>query len=146
MKKLFLFIMFICVNVLAWGQTERGKELLEKAKAGDASAQSDVAECYEFGEEGFGKDEIKKVVEGKYYNLEKTCNEIRPGYRFDVTCQGTVPVAVQCFLEGNNFKEVVRLAVSMGGDADTLGAIAGSMGEAYYGVPDFLKKQYYQYL
>ena len=62
MKKLFLFIMFVCVNVLAWGQTERGKELLEKAKAGDASAQSDVAECYEFGEEGFGKDEKQALA------------------------------------------------------------------------------------
>lgn len=62
MKKVFLLIMFVCVNVLAWGQTEKGKELLEKAKAGDASAQSELAECYEFGEEGFGKDEKQAVA------------------------------------------------------------------------------------
>jgi hypothetical protein len=56
MKKVFLFLMFICANVLAWGQTEKGKAALEKANAGDASAQSEVAEYYEFGEEGFEKD------------------------------------------------------------------------------------------
>ena len=56
MKKVILFIMFICVNVFAWGQTEKGKAVLNKANAGDAQAQSDVAEYYEFGEEGFEKD------------------------------------------------------------------------------------------
>lgn len=73
--------------------------------------------------------------------LEKTCDEIRKKYKFDVSCQGTVPVAIECFLEGNNYEEVVRLAVSMGGDADTLACIAGSMAEAYYGVPYQIKKK-----
>ena len=56
MKKVFLFIMLLSANVLAWGQTAKGKEALEKAKAGDIEAQSFVGECYEFGEEGFPKD------------------------------------------------------------------------------------------
>ena len=56
MKKVFLVLMLICANVMVWGQTDRGKEILKKANAGDASAQSELAECYEFGEEGFAKD------------------------------------------------------------------------------------------
>ena len=62
MKKVILFIMFICVNVLVWGQTEKGKAALNKANAGDAKAQSDVAEYYEFGEEGFDKDEKQALA------------------------------------------------------------------------------------
>lgn len=62
MKKVILFIMFICVNVLVWGQTEKGKSALNKANAGDAKAQSDVAEYYEFGEEGFDKDEKQALA------------------------------------------------------------------------------------
>lgn len=89
---------------------------------------------------GYDKDEIRKIVNKRYYKLDKDCDEIRKDYQFDVSCQGTVPVAIECFLEGNNYEEVVRLAVSMGGDADTLACIAGSMAEAYYGVPYTIKK------
>lgn len=62
MKKFVLCLMFICASVLAWGQTARGKELLKQANAGEVSAQSDLAECYEFGEEGFAKDEKQAVA------------------------------------------------------------------------------------
>lgn len=62
MKKVVLCLMFICASVLAWGQTAKGKELLKKANAGDASAQSELAECYEFGEEGFAKDEKQALT------------------------------------------------------------------------------------
>lgn len=89
---------------------------------------------------GADKDELKKAAL-KYYNLNKTCDEIRKDYKFDVTCQGTVPVAIECFLEGNNYEESVRLAISMGGDSDTLACICGSIAEAYFGVPEYLKKE-----
>ena len=90
---------------------------------------------------GIEKDEIRKIVEEKYYILDKSCDEIRQDYKFDVSCQGTMPAAIQCFFEGNNYEEVVRLAVSLGGDADTLACISGSIAEAYYGVPEHLKKR-----
>lgn len=87
------------------------------------------------------KSDIKEVVEKKYYKLDLTCGEIRRDYEFDTSCQGTVPVALQCFLEVSNYEQAIRLAVSMGGDSDTLAAITGSMAEAYYGVPEHMKKK-----
>lgn len=84
---------------------------------------------------GVDKEEIHKVVCDLYYPLKESCEDIRGWYRFDVSCQGTCPVAIQCFLEAADYEDAVRLAVSMGGDADTLACIAGTMAEAYYGVP-----------
>ena len=80
-------------------------------------------------------------MEKNYYPLNRTCDEIRPGYHFDVSCQGTVPVAITAFLEGTGFEDVIRTAVSLGGDCDTLTCIAGGMAEAFYGVPDDLKEE-----
>ena len=75
------------------------------------------------------------------YDLVRTCDEIRPGYAFDETCQGSVPESIICFLEGNSFEEAVRLAVSLGGDTDTMACIAGSIAEAFYGVPEELLEE-----
>ena len=90
---------------------------------------------------GKSKEEIRKYVEQEFYPLKKTCDQIRPTYRFDVSCQGTVPQAITAFLEGNSFEDVIRTAVSLGGDCDTLTCIAGGMAEAYYGVPEALKEE-----
>lgn len=95
---------------------------------------------------GYDKGKIRDIVEDTYYVLDKNCDEIRKDYRFDVSCQGTVPVAIECFLEGDNYEQVVRLAVSMGGDADTLACIAGGMAEAYYGVPYSIRRKVYKIL
>ena len=96
---------------------------------------------------GSSKDEIKVYIESTFgYDLSRTCDEIRPGYRHDVSCRGTVPEAVTAFLEGTGFEDVIRTAVSLGGDCDTLTCIAGSMAEAFYGVPDELKQACRQYL
>ena len=75
------------------------------------------------------------------YDLSRTCDGIRPGYSFDVSCQGSVPEAVVAFLDGSDFEDVIRNAVSLGGDTDTIGAIAGSIAEAFYGVPDYLREE-----
>ena len=84
--------------------------------------------------QGISKEEIKKYISETFgYDLNRTCDEIRPGYKFDVTCQGSVPESIICFLESKDYEDCVRLAVSMGGDADTMGAIAGSIAAAYYG-------------
>lgn len=101
-----------------------------------------VTEVIWLANKHISKSGIKEVVEKKYYKLNLTCDEIRRDYEFDTSCQGTVPVAIQCFLESSNFEEAIRLAVSMGGgDSDTLAAITGSMAEAYYGVPEHMKKK-----
>ena len=75
------------------------------------------------------------------YDLGRTCDEIRPGYYHQESCQKTVPEALTAFLEGESFEDVIRTAVSLGGDCDTLTAIAGSVAEAYYGVPEELRER-----
>ena len=89
---------------------------------------------------GSNKEEIKKYIIQEFgYDLSRTCDEIRPGYHHVETCQKTVPEAVTAFMEGTDFEDVIRTAVSLGGDSDTLTCIAGSIAEAYYGVPEEMK-------
>jgi ADP-ribosylglycohydrolase len=91
---------------------------------------------------GKPKAEIKAYVEENFgYDLSRTCDEIRPHYRHVESCQETVPEAITAFLEGESFEDVIRTAVSLGGDCDTLTCIAGSIAEGFYGVPEELKKQ-----
>ena len=79
---------------------------------------------------------IRDELTGRFrYDLSRTVGEIRPVYRFDVTCQGSVPEAIVCFLEARDWEDAVRLAVSLGGDADTQACIAGALAEARWGVP-----------
>lgn len=66
-------------------------------------------------------------------------DDIRPDYAFNETCQRTVPQAITCALESENFEDAVRNAISLGGDSDTLGAIAGPIAEALHGIPKELK-------
>ena len=87
--------------------------------------------------QGKSKQEIKAYVEKTFgYNLSRTIAEIRPMYSFDDSCQGSVPEAIIAFLEGNSFEEVIRLAISLGGDSDTIGAMAGSIAACMYPIPD----------
>lgn len=96
---------------------------------------------------GHTKDEIRKYMEEEFgYDLSRSCDEIRPNYHHVETCMESVPEAITAFLEGENFEDVIRTAISLGGDCDTLGAIAGSIAEAYYGVPDELKEECYNRL
>ena len=67
------------------------------------------------------------------YDLNRTVDDIRPFYGFDVSCQGTVPEAIISFLESDSYEDAVRNAVSLGGDSDTLACITGGIAEAYYG-------------
>ena len=78
------------------------------------------------------KDEIKAFIEDSYYQLDFTLDNIRDKYRFDVTCQGSVPQAIVAFLESENFEDAIRNAISIGGDSDTIAAIAGSIAWAFY--------------
>ena len=91
---------------------------------------------------GHSKAEIKDYIEREFgYDLSRTCDEIRPHYHHVESCMETVPEAITAFLEGNSFDDVIRTAVSLGGDCDTLTAIAGSIAEGYYGVPDELQRE-----
>ena len=75
----------------------------------------------------------KEVVDRFGYDLNRTVEDIRPFYRFDVSCQGTVPEAIISFLNSDSYEDAVRNAVSLGGDSDTLACITGGIAEAYYG-------------
>ncbi|MDO5734116.1 MAG: ADP-ribosylglycohydrolase family protein [Eubacteriales bacterium] len=96
--------------------------------------------------QGADKAEIRSRIEADYYALDFTLDEIRPNYSFDVTCQGSVPQAIQAFLEAEDFTDAIRNAVSLGGDSDTQAAITGSIAEAYYGLSEDLRKTAMSYL
>lgn len=91
---------------------------------------------------GHSKAEIKAYIEGQFgYDLSRTCDEIRPSYHHVESCQETVPEAITAFLEGESFEDIIRTAVSLGGDCDTLTCIAGAIAEGFYGVSEELKQE-----
>ena len=95
-----------------------------------------------------GKDisEIRDFITKNYYTLDFTLDEIRDTYEFNETSQNTVPQALQAFFESTNFEDAIRNAISIGGDSDTLAAICGGIAEAYYGIPDNIRKQAINFL
>lgn len=90
--------------------------------------------------------EIRDYIDRNYYPLNFTIDDIRDGYHFDETCQGSVPQAITAFLESTGFEDAIRNAVSLGGDSDTLAAITGSIAEAAYGVPQCIMDKAWSYL
>lgn len=102
-----------------------------------------AAACIFLARKNHPKEAIKAYIEETFhYNLDRTCDEIRPAYRFDSRCQGSVPESIIAFLESADYESAVRLAVSLGGDTDTMAAIAGSIAEAYYGgVPETIREE-----
>ena len=118
-------------------------ETLEEAKRsaivshdhpeGIKGAQATAAAIY-LGRTGSSKAEIKKYISDQFgYNLDRKIDEIRPEYYFNESCQETVPEAIIAFLESNDFEHAIRLAISIGGDSDTIACITGGIAEAYYG-------------
>ena len=89
---------------------------------------------------GKDKGEIKRYITEKYYKIDFTLDEIRPYYDFDVTCQGSVPQALEAFFESTSFEDAIRNAISIGGDSDTIAAIAGSVAEAYYNIDKSIRE------
>lgn len=92
------------------------------------------------------KSEIRVRIARDYYPLDFKIDDIRPTYRFNETCQETVPQAIECFLESVSFEDALRTAISLGGDSDTIAAITGAIAEAYYGVPGDIKEKALTYL
>jgi type I restriction enzyme M protein len=118
--------------------THNHKEGLKGAKT--------TARAIYMARSGVPKSEIRERIAGKYYSLDFTIDSIRPTYRFNETCQETVPQAIECFLESTSFEDAIRIAISLGGDSDTIGAIAGAIAGAYYGVPSDIKGKALAYL
>lgn len=113
---------------------------------GIKGAQATAASIF-LARTGSTKDEIKDYIEKTYdYDLSRTLDSIRPDYSFDVTCQGSVPESIISFLESTSFEEAIRNAISLGGDADTMAAIAGSIAEGFYNVPNEFKEEGLSYL
>jgi len=114
-------------------------------KEGIKGAEATVISIY-MAKHGASKEEIRQKINEDYYNLNFTIDEIRDTYEFNETCQETVPQAIVAFLESDTFEDAIRIAISVGGDSDTLAAITGSIAEAYYGVPEDIKEKALTYL
>ena len=102
---------------------------------GMKGAEATAAAIY-LARSGKRMEEIREHIEQHYYAIDFTLDEIRPTYSFDVSCQGSVPQALEAFFESTGFEDAIRTAVSIGGDSDTIAAITGGIAEAYYGVPE----------
>jgi len=113
-------------------------EVSHNHPAGIAGAQAMAAAVW-MARNGYSKDDIREYIMGRFdYDLTRTIEEIRPDYQWDVSCQGSVPEAIIAFLDGKDFEDVMRLTVSLGGDADTQGAIAGSIAACVYPIPQWM--------
>ncbi len=95
-----------------------------------------TAGCIWLLRHGTDKPALRDWVVSQGYALDFTIDEIRPSYQFDVTCQGSVPQAIEAFLEADDFESAVRLGISIGGDSDTIACIAGALAEACWGIPE----------
>lgn len=120
-------------------------EITHNHPEGIKGAQA-VAAAIFLARTGASKDEIREYIERTYYDLDFTVDEIRPGYQHDMTCEGSVPQAIVCFLDSENFEDAIRNAVSLGGDGDTQACIAGAIAEGFYGIPKELQEEVFKYL
>lgn len=105
-----------------------------------------VASAVYLARTGSSKEEIRRYIQAHYYELDISLERLRPGYRHDMTCEGSVPPAIVCFLEGEDYEDCVRNAISLGGDGDTQAAIAGAIAEAYFGIPDAIREEALEHL
>ncbi|MFC2092018.1 ADP-ribosylglycohydrolase family protein [Elusimicrobiota bacterium] len=113
-------------------QARKSAEVTHNHPEGIKGAQAAAAAIF-LAKTGRNKSQIKEYIENNFsYTLDKTLDEIRPGYRFDISCQGTVPQALIAFFESVDFEDAVRKAVSLGGDSDTLACITGGIAQAFY--------------
>ena len=120
-------------------------EITHSHPEGIKGAQA-VAAAVFLARTGSSKDEIREYIEQNYYDLDFTVDEIRPYYKHDMTCEGSVPQAIVCFLDSVSYEDAVRNAVSLGGDGDTQACIAGAIAEAFYGIPDELQEEALDYV
>ena len=138
------------VSPIGWSGNSIEEVLLEAKKSAEVThnhpegikgAQSIAVSIY-LAKIGKTKGEIREYITEIFkYNLDRKIEEIRPEYRFDVSCQGSVPEAIIAFLESTDYENAIRLAISLGGDSDTIACITGGIAEAYYrGIPENISK------
>jgi ADP-ribosylglycohydrolase len=114
-------------------EAERSAEVTHNHPEGIRGAQATAAAVF-MARQGESKDGIRQFIQEEFdYDLNRTIDDIRPTYAFNESCQGTVPEAIIAFLDSSDYEDTVRLAISLGGDADTLACIAGGIAEAFYG-------------
>ena len=107
-------------------------EVTHNHPEGIKGAQATAAAIF-LARTGHNKEDIRRYISGTFgYDLSRTCDDIRPTYRFDGSCQGTVPESIIAFLDSKDYEDALRLCISLGGDADTMGAITGAIAGAYY--------------
>jgi ADP-ribosylglycohydrolase len=128
-------------------QAKKNAEVTHNHPEGIKGAQATAATIF-LGRTHHSKDEIKDYIENQFgYDLSQSIDEIRPTYKFDSSCQGTVPQAIAAFLESTDFEDAIRNAVSLGGDSDTLTCITGGIAQAFYGgVPDAIAQKVWAHL
>jgi ADP-ribosylglycohydrolase len=128
-------------------EAKRSAEVTHNHPEGIKGAQA-IASAIFLARTGKEKKEIADYVMGQFgYNLHQTLDEIRPGYHFDETCQGSVPQAIIAFLESTDYEDAVRKAVSLGGDSDTLACMTGCIAQAFYKqVPEYITEKVRQLL
>lgn len=143
------------VSPIGWAFDTKEKVLLEAKKSaqithnhpeGIKGAQATALSIF-MARKGATKEEIRKEISNRFgYDLNRTVEKIRPYYKFEVSCQKSVPESIICFLDSTSFEDCIRNAISLGGDADTMVAIAGGIAKAYYGIPDNIRKKTLSYL
>lgn len=125
--------------------SRRVTEVTHNHPEGLKGAEATAAALY-LARTGQSIPEIRAYIRAHYYPIDFTLDEIRPTYRFNETCQDTVPQALEAFFESTGFEDAIRNAISVGGDSDTLAAITGGVAEAYYGIPAGLRTQALSFL
>ena len=113
-------------------QAKRSAEVTHSHPEGIKGAQATASAIF-LARTGKTKEEIKQFIEKTFqYHLNRKLDEIRPSYQFNVSCEGSVPEAIIAFLESTDFESAIRLAISIGGDSDTIACISGGIAEAFY--------------
>ncbi|MFM2197013.1 MAG: hypothetical protein RLZZ505_445 [Verrucomicrobiota bacterium] len=144
------------VSPIAWvgeeldwvlNEAKASAEVTHNHPSGMKGAQA-IAACVFLARKGAAKESIRQHVEENFgYNLSRTLAEIRPGYMFDVSCDGSVPPAITAFLESSTFENSIRKAISIGGDSDTIASMTGAIAHAFYGeIPGWMTEYCFQAL
>jgi ADP-ribosylglycohydrolase len=128
-------------------EAQKSAEVTHNHPEGIKGAQAAASAIF-LARNGKSKNEIKAYITSTFnYDLERTIDKIRPAYHFDESCQGSVPEAIIAFLESKDYEDAIRLAVSLGGDSDTIACITGGIAEVFYGgVPDTIAEKVLQIL
>lgn len=127
-------------------EAQRSAEVTHNHPEGIKGAQA-AALATLLARQGIPHSDIRKEIASRFgYDLDRSLDQIRPVYTYDVSCQGSVPEAIIAFLESTDFEDAIRKAISIGGDSDTIACITGGIAEAFYGIPEDIAQQAYGYL